>query len=101
MDFATLTTKAAEAVAGGDVFGKIVKFDFGDVGKLLINGPAGTATNEDGDADATISLKWEDFLAMQNGDLQPMAAFMQQKIKIAGDMQVAMQLQGLMEKFNA
>lgn len=39
MDLAELTSKAAAAVAGGDSgFAKKVKFDFGDVGKLFIDG---------------------------------------------------------------
>ena len=44
MDLAELTTRAAAAVAGGDSgFSKKVKFDFGDVGRLFIDGAAGVA----------------------------------------------------------
>ncbi|HPE49154.1 MAG TPA: SCP2 sterol-binding domain-containing protein [Hyphomonas sp.] len=98
MDLAELTSKAAAAVAGGSDFKKTVKFDFGSVGKLLIDGVAGKADNSDGDADATISVDWDDFKKISEGALDPTMAFMQGKLKVAGDMSVAMQLQNLMKK---
>ncbi|MEZ5945558.1 MAG: SCP2 sterol-binding domain-containing protein [Hyphomonas sp.] len=98
MDLAELTSKAAAAVAGGSDFKKKVKFDFGDIGKLLIDGVNGTATNDDAAADATISVNWDDFKKISEGALDPTMAFMQGKLKVAGDMSVAMQLQNLMKK---
>ena len=98
MDLAELTSKAAAAVAGGSDFKKTVKFDFGSVGKLLIDGVEGKADNSDGDADATISVDWDDFKKISEGALDPTMAFMQGKLKVAGDMSVAMQLQNLMKK---
>ena len=98
MDLAELTSKAAAAVAGCSDFKKKVKFDFGSVGKLLIDGVAGKADNSDGDADATISVDWDDFKKISEGALDPTMAFMQGKLKVAGDMSVAMQLQNLMKK---
>jgi putative sterol carrier protein len=94
MDLAELTSKVAGAV-GGSGFDKKVKFDFGSVGKLFIDGGAGTATNEDGDADATISVGFDDFLKLAQGQLDPTMAFMTGKLKVAGDMGVAMKLQSL------
>jgi putative sterol carrier protein len=98
MDLATLTARASEAVSGGSDFKKKVKFDFGSVGKLLIDGVAGTATNADEPADATISVDWDDFAKIASGAMDPTMAFMQGKLKVAGDMSVAMQLQSLMKK---
>jgi len=101
MDLAELTSKAAAAVAGGGGdFTKKVKFDFGDVGKLFIDGAAGVADNSDGEADATVKVDWEDFMKLAAGQLDPTMAFMQGKLKVLGDMSVAMQLQGLMSKFS-
>jgi putative sterol carrier protein len=97
MDLAQVTALFQSAVAGAG-FDKKVKFDFGDVGKLLIDGPAGTASNDDGQADATISLAFDDFLKMKDRQLDPTMAFMQGKLKVAGDMSVAMKLQGLLAK---
>ena len=42
---------------------------------------------------ATITVSAEDWLGMLNGELNPMQAFMSGKIKIEGDMTLAMSLQ--------
>ena len=99
MDLATLTQKANEAVSAGGDFTKKVKFDFGDVGKLFIDGAAGKADNSDADADATVKVDWDDFQKLAAGQMDPTMAFMQGKLKVEGDMSVAMQLQSLMSKF--
>lgn len=56
------------------------------------------ADNSDSAADATISVTWDDFTKLAAGALDPTMAFMQGKLKVAGDMSVAMQLQSLMKK---
>lgn len=98
MDLAALTAKASEALTAGGDFDKVVKFDFGSVGQLLLDGVKGTATNEDGAADATISVDWDDFQKLIAGQLDPTMAFMQGKLKVAGDMSVAMKLQSVLSK---
>jgi putative sterol carrier protein len=98
MDLAELTAKANEAVSAGGDFKKKVKFDFGSVGKLLIDGMAGTASNADDAADATIKVDWDDFVKISTGAMDATMAFMQGKLKVEGDMSVAMQLQSLMKK---
>ncbi len=98
MDLAELTSKASAAMEAGGDFKKKVKFDFGDVGKLLIDGVAGKADNSDGAADATIKVNWDDFQKISSGAMDPTMAFMQGKLKVEGDMSVAMQLQNLMKK---
>ena len=101
MDLAELTSKAAAAVAGGDGgFAKKVKFDFGDIGKLFIDGAAGVANNDDADADATVKVDWGDFTKLAAGEMDPTMAFMQGKLKVLGDMSVAMQLQSIMSKLS-
>mgnify|MGYP001797296305 FL=1 len=101
MDLAELTSRAAAAVAGGDSgFANKVKFDFGDVGILFIDGAAGVANNDDAEADATVKVDWEDFAKLAAGQLDPTMAFMQGKLKVLGDMSVAMQLQSIMSKLS-
>ena len=98
MDLADTHRQVQGALAAGSGFDKKVKFDFGSVGKLFIDGAAGKATNEDGAADATVSVAFDDFLKLAQGALDPTMAFMQGKLKVAGDMGVAMKLQSLFSK---
>ena len=53
--------------------------------------------NEGGVESPTMSLTMasDDFMAMTRGELNPMGAFMSGKIKLEGDMGLAMKLQGL------
>lgn len=97
MDLTELTAKVQAAIAGSG-FDKKVKFDFGSIGKLLIDGPADKVTNEDAPADATITVGFDDFLKLAQGALDPMNAFMTGKLKVAGDMGVAMKLQTIFSK---
>ncbi|MGD9814710.1 MAG: SCP2 sterol-binding domain-containing protein [Hyphomonadaceae bacterium] len=78
--------------------GKKVKFDFGDAGKIHLDGVAGKVSTGDDPADTTIKVKLDDFVAMAQGQLDPTAAFMQGKLRVEGDMGVAMQLQSVMAK---
>ena len=78
--------------ASATVPGKKVKFDFGDAGKIFLDGGAGKVSMDDAAADTTIKVKLEDFIDMAGGKLDPTTAFMQGKLKVEGDMGVAMQL---------
>ena len=78
--------------------GKRVKFDFGSEGTVLLDGIAGQATEEDGPADTTLKVSMDDFVAMGEGRLDGMTAFMTGKLKVEGDMSNAMQLQGVLAK---
>lgn len=98
MDLAGVTQKIQAALAGGSDFDKTVKFNFGDVGQLFVDGPNNAASNEDKPADATINVDFEDFKALAQGQLDPMQAFMSGKVKVDGDMSVAMKLQSLLAK---
>ena len=76
-----------------------MKLDFGSVGKLLLDGVNGKASNEDGNADATVTVSWDDFVNLAKGQLDPTMALMRGKLKVDGDMSVIMKLQGLISKF--
>lgn len=74
-------------------FDRSVKFDTGADGVLLVDG--GTISTTDGPADCTIKLSLDDLEALIAGDLNPTMAFMTGKLKIEGDMSVAMALSQL------
>ena len=98
-DLAMLTQKITAAVGDNSGLGKIVKFDFGDAGKILINAAnvPNVVSNEDGPADTTIQITMDDLTAMGQGTLDPMMAFMMGKMKIQGDMSVAQKLAPLLK----
>jgi putative sterol carrier protein len=78
--------------------GKRVKVDYGSEGVVMLDGAAEKVSTEDGDADTTIKVSWDDWQAMADGTLDGMTAFMQGKLKVEGDMGNAMQLQGVFAK---
>ena len=81
--------------------GKRVKLDFGDQGVILLDGAASQVSEEDGAADTTIKVAWDDWQAMAAGQLDGMTAFMTGKLRIEGDMSNAMQLQGVLAKLKS
>ena len=91
-----ITAKMQEAVGSDSGLGKTVKFDFGDEGKIFIDG--GSVSNDDSPADCTLVLSKADFEQMAQGQLDPTMAFMSGKLKVQGDMGVAMKLQPLLAK---
>jgi len=93
MSLDDIIAKMNEALGASGGLDKSVKFDFGDAGKIFASGTEATASDDD--ADCTISVDKDDFIAMASGDLDPMMAFMSGKLKVAGDMSVAMGLQSL------
>jgi putative sterol carrier protein len=94
-----LVGKMQEAQAW--VPGKRVKLDFGDQGVVLLDGAVNQISEEDGAADTTIKVGWDDWQQMAAGQLDGMTAFMTGKLKIEGDMSNAMQLQGVLAKLRS
>ena len=90
-DLASVTDKIRAAVGDNSGLGKTLKLDLGDTGKIYIDGASSpnTVTNEDKPAD--------DFIALAEGRLDPMMAFMQGKLKIDGDMMLAQKLAPLLK----
>lgn len=77
-------------------FGAKLKFVIDDHA-ILIDGTNGNAVSlDDAEADCTISTDSESLMKMKSGDLNPMMAVMTGKVKIKGDMGLAMKLQSLL-----
>jgi putative sterol carrier protein len=89
MSIESIAAKIGERVAGSN-FGSSVKFDLKGAGVIVIDGTQVSTT--DRDADCTITMSLDDFESLVAGELNPTAAFMQGKMKVEGDMAVAMQL---------
>jgi putative sterol carrier protein len=83
--------EAAEAIGG------TLKFEVGD---LIVyvdgSGNSNIVSQEDKEADCTISASADVLMDIKNGDLNPMMAVMGGKIKIGGDMGLAMKVQSLL-----
>ncbi len=86
--------KAAQAA---DPIGATIKFVVDETIVFIDgNGDENKVSSDDNDADCTISTSLENLMALRSGDLNPMMAVMSGKVKIKGDMGVAMKLQSLL-----
>lgn len=79
--------------------GALVKFDFGGGDALFINGRSTPpAVSRTGDApDTTLTISPENLLKLAEGKLAPTLAFMTGKLKVSGNMGVAMKLANMLE----
>jgi putative sterol carrier protein len=91
-----ITDQFKLAVGADSGLGKSIKFDLKGPGFIYING--GTVSNEDLPADCTVIVSKDDFEKLAKGQLDPTMAFMTGKLKVNGDMSVAMKLQPLLAK---
>lgn len=71
-------------------FDSTLKFDCGDAGVLVL--ADGTASTEDRAADCTIKISEKNLTKLLAGDLKPTTALMLGKLKVSGDMSVAMKM---------
>jgi putative sterol carrier protein len=89
------------ALGGNSGLGGTLKFDFGEPGSVLVDGKSTPNTVTDGEgktADCTISVALSDFEKMVKGELDGTSAFMQGKLRVAGDMGLAMKLGPILAK---
>lgn len=82
--------KALSAKMGDSGFDGTAKFEIEDEGSLMID--ADGVRPGDDEADVTLSADTETFKAILDGDLDPTGAFMQGKLRVDGDMGMAMKL---------
>jgi len=72
--------------------------DGGNWGVTIADGKCTVVEGQANKPDVTVSMAAEDFVKMISGQLQPVVAFMQGKIKLQGDMNLALKIQELFER---
>lgn len=72
-----------------------LKFDCGADGVIYIDAKSkpNTVSNNDSEAQCTIGISLDHLNALLSGELNPTTGFMAGKLKVTGDMSVAMRLQ--------
>jgi len=91
------TTKVQElATKKTGAIGSKIKFQF-DEGVIYLDDTItpNTVTNADDYADCTVRVSLSNFNKLMSGDMNAMGAFMMGKIKVDGDMSIAMKLSNL------
>lgn len=90
----TEAVAALNAKLDGAEIGGSAKFVIEDEGSVIIDDDGARASDDD--ADVTMTASVETFRAMMDGEENPTAAFMTGKLKIDGDMGMAMKLAGVL-----
>ena len=96
MDFSLVIEQIQKQASNIDALGATFKFVLDD-NPIFIDGTGSEniVSNEDKEADCTIITSLETLEKLRSGDLNPMMAVMGGKVKIKGDMGLAMKLQSL------
>jgi putative sterol carrier protein len=79
--------------------GGTLKLDFGSSGSLLIDSKSGRVVEgDDKSADCTIAIDMDTFQKVRRGEIDQTSAFMQGKLKVMGDMAIALKLNQVLKK---
>lgn len=94
MSLEKITEEMRSRVGAHSPLSAIIKFDFGDEGVVRIDGKSSPTVidNDDSDADCTVKVTMDNFIQIAEGNLNPQMAFMTGKLRVEGDMSLAMQL---------
>jgi putative sterol carrier protein len=94
-----VTAKFKDAIVAGPTPTKSLKINLTNVGFVVVTST--TVTNNDEEADTTITISRKNFEDLVAGKLNPPVAFMQGKIKIKGDPTAALQWLPVIQRTSA
>ena len=99
MSIDTINAKIKEKMALAAGLDATVKFDFGDDGKIFVDATQSppVISEDDNDADLTLITSIDTFKDILSGSQDPNIAFMMGKLKVQGNMGLAMKLNGILE----
>lgn len=94
MSLEQITEQLRDRIGQGGMLGRSVKFDFGSDGIVRVDDTQTPPVidNQDLPADCTVKVAMGDFIDIAKGRSNPQMAFMTGKLRIEGDMSVAMKL---------
>ena len=91
-------TESMRAKMGADSgLDATLKFDCGSDGVIVLDGVSkpNSVSNTNLDTDCTILISLENLQALLDGELNAVTGFMSGKLKVEGDMSIAMKLQSV------
>ncbi len=91
-------TESMRAKMGADSgLDATLKFDCGSDGVIVLDGVSkpNSVSNTNQDTDCTILISLENLQALLDGELNAVTGFMSGKLKVEGDMSIAMKLQSV------
>ena len=94
---ADITHRLSRALEGQAGLERTLKLDLRGDGVVFIDGP--DVSNEDRPADCVVSVSKDDLVALAQGSLDPMSALMRGRMRVSGDMSVALRLQPILSRF--
>ncbi|HKM62196.1 MAG TPA: SCP2 sterol-binding domain-containing protein [Acidisphaera sp.] len=99
MSIVVIETSLRESLSAFDELGKLVKFDCGEDGVIVIdarNPPAMMSRDDVEETDCTLEMALDVLRQILDRELDPTSAFMSGRLRVRGDMMVAMELSAVL-----